>query len=123
MPKPKRWVVTPERCGPCGVVDEKVDLFGGAPHKGFWLDLFFRPGNSSPNTKKACCQGWSITGNEKGKIGERFGYPFAQSFPCAGASFHRNTCFFHLTKRAIFRPVVSRSAMSNKWIRESDDLL
>ena len=31
--------------------------------------------------------------------------------------------FFHLTKKAVFRPVVSRSAMSNKWIRESDDLL
>ena len=31
--------------------------------------------------------------------------------------------FFHLIKTAVFRPVVSRSAMSNKWIRESDDLL
>ena len=31
--------------------------------------------------------------------------------------------FFHLTKKAVFRPVVSRSAMSNKWIRESNDLL
>ena len=31
--------------------------------------------------------------------------------------------FFHLTQKAVFRPVVSRSAMSNKWIRESDDLL
>ena len=31
--------------------------------------------------------------------------------------------FFRLTKKAVFRPVVSRSAMSNKWIRESDDLL
>ena len=31
--------------------------------------------------------------------------------------------FFRLIKTAVFRPVVSRSAMSNKWIRESDDLL
>ena len=31
--------------------------------------------------------------------------------------------FFPLTKKVVFRPVVSRSAMSNKWIRESDDLL
>ena len=30
---------------------------------------------------------------------------------------------FRLTKKAVFRLVVLRSAMSNKWIRESDDLL
>ena len=84
------------------LLTKKVDLFGGAPHKGFWLDLFFRPGNSSPYAKKACCQRWSITGNEKGKIGESFGYPFAQSFPCAGASFHRNTCFFPFDQNGRF---------------------
>ena len=84
------------------LLTKKVDLFGGAPHKGFRLDLFFRPGNSSPYAKKACCQRWSITGHEKGKIGESFGYPFAQSFPCAGASFHRNTCFFPFDQNGRF---------------------
>ena len=107
----------------CAAVGEEVDLFGGAPHKGFLLDFKFHPGNSSPNAKKACCQRWSITGNKKGKIGETFGYPFAQSFSCARrVSIETHACF-HLTKKAVFRPVVSRSAMSNKWIRESDNLL
>ena len=48
--------------------------------------------------KHAATDGVSRATTEKGKIGETFGYPFAQSFPCAGASFHRNTCIFHLTK-------------------------
>ena len=29
----------------CAAVGEEVDLFGGAPHKGFLLDFKFRPGN------------------------------------------------------------------------------
>ena len=86
----------------CAAVGEEVDLFRGAPHKGFLLDFKFHPGNSSPNAKKACCQRWSITGNKKGKIGETFGYPFAQSFSCAGASFHRNTCIFPFDQKGRF---------------------
>ena len=75
------------------------------------------------NGKEGHHQRRSITGNGKGKIEENFEYPFAQSFPCAGASFPRNTSFFFIwSKRPFFRPVTSRLVMSNTWIREPADL-
>ena len=55
---------------------------------------------------------------------ERLSCILSLVFFLCGASFQaiETHAFFHLTKKAVFRPVVSRSAMSNKWIRESDDL-
>ena len=81
---------------------KKLICSEGRHTKDFGSIYFSVPENSSPYAKKACCQRWSITGNEKGKIGESFGYPFAQSFPCAGASFHRNTCFFPFDQNGRF---------------------
>ena len=84
--------------------------------------------NSVPETlprmlKKHAAKDEASPATRKTKLERLSGILSLSLFLVRGRVSIETHAFFHLTKKAVFRPVASRSAMSNKWIRKSDDLL
>ena len=105
----------------CGHISEEVDLFGGAPDKEF--SLVSVPETLPRMLKEHHAKDGASPATRRAKSERLSGILSLSLFLVRGRVSIETHAFFHLTKEAVFRPVASRSAMSNKWIRQSDDLL